>query len=59
MLIAQALGEYGALSGFAESFNNMTIDLENTVGSWGVEGLVALIAGAILWKFFSGRQRLK
>jgi len=53
MLIAQALGEYGAMGALVEGFNTATIRLEEVVGNWGTEGLVALIAAAVLWKIFT------
>jgi len=53
MLIAQALGEYGAMDALVEGFNSATIRLGEVVGDWGTEGLVALIAAAVLWKIIT------
>jgi hypothetical protein len=50
MLIAQALGEYGAMAAVAEGFNSASIRLEEIVGEWGTEGLMILIAVGVVWK---------
>ena len=43
MLIAQALGEYAALSVIIGAASDFSIRLEENIGSWGTEGLIALI----------------
>ena len=53
MLVAQTLSEYGAMSTLAESFNTGMIRLEQTAGEWRTEGLLILIASAVLWKIIT------
>jgi hypothetical protein len=57
MLIAQALGEYVALSSVVEAFSDWSGRLEDTFGEWGTEGLVALIAAAIVWRVVTAVRR--
>jgi hypothetical protein len=57
MLIAQALGEYVALSAVVEAFSDWTGRLEDVFGEWGTEGLVVLIAAAIVWRVVTAVRR--
>lgn len=57
MLIAQALGEYVALSAVIEAFNYGTIRLEEIAGEYATEGLLALIVAAVLWKIITQSSR--
>jgi hypothetical protein len=57
MLIAQALGEYVALSGLIDAFNSASIRMEETVGDWGTEGLVVLVISIVFWKVLTGFRR--
>ncbi len=50
MLVAQALGEYASLGVLIESFNGATIRLEETVGDWGTEAMVALVIAVLVWR---------
>lgn len=50
MLIAQALGEYGAINSLIEGFTDATERLEGTVGSWGTEGLMVAVGALVLWR---------
>ena len=50
MLLAQALGEYAFTGVLVEGFNNLTIQLEDVVGEWGTEGLMVIVAAAIVWR---------
>ena len=56
MLIAQALGEYIALSAFVDAFNSASVRVEEIAGEWGTEGLIALIAVAVLWKIITAAR---
>jgi hypothetical protein len=58
MLIAQALGEYVAVSAVVSAFNDFSIRLEEMAGDWGTEGLIALIVGAVVWMMVSRNKRL-
>ena len=53
MLIAQALGEYGALSALSDMYNDGTAKLEEAVGTWGNEAIFAAVAAFIVWKLIS------
>jgi hypothetical protein len=57
MLIAQALGEYVALSAVVEAFSDWSVRLEDTFGEWGTEGLIAVIAAAIVWRVVTMARR--
>jgi hypothetical protein len=57
MLIAQALGEYVALSALVEAFDYGTIRLEELAGQYATEGLVALIVAVVLWKVITQSSR--
>lgn len=50
MLIAQALGEYVALSAVIDAFSYGTTRLEELAGEWAIEALVAVVAVGVLWK---------
>ena len=58
MLIAQALGEYAALSVLIGAASDFSIRLEENVGSWGTEGLIALIVAAVLWMMITRNKRM-
>lgn len=58
MLIAQALAEYGALGAVVEAFSYGRGRLEDVAGEWAVEGLVLLIAVAVIWKVVTSNQRM-
>ena len=47
MLIAQALGEYVALSAVIDAFNDGTTRLEELAGQWQRRGLIALVVAAV------------
>lgn len=50
MLVAQALGEYGALAAVADAVSYGTTRFEEVVGEWGTEGLIALVVAVIVWR---------
>jgi hypothetical protein len=50
MLVAQALGEYGALSALSAGIQNGLIRLEETAGEWGIEGIVIAVVAIVLWR---------
>jgi hypothetical protein len=50
MLLAQALGEYVALSALVEAATNFSIFFEELIRAWGIEVLIALGAAAIVWR---------
>ena len=56
MLIAQALGEYAAVSTLIDAFSTATVRLEEMVGGWGTEGLVLVVVAAVLWKLIMGHR---
>ena len=58
MLIAQALGEYAALSVLIGAANDFSVRLEETVGGWGTEGLVVLIVVSVLWMMMTRNKRM-
>ena len=53
MLIAQALGEYGAMAAVAQMASDGTARLEDTIGNWGTEGIAIAIGVLVLWKVLS------
>ena len=57
MLIAQALGEYAALSAFIEGFSEVSVRVEDTLGEWGMEGLAVLVAAGLIWRLFVAIRR--
>ena len=50
MLIAQALGEYAMLGVLITRFHEASLAFEDLVGSWGTEGMVALVVAVIVWR---------
>jgi hypothetical protein len=58
MLIAQALGEYAALSVVVDAFSYGTTRLEEIAGEWGTEGLALLIAVAAVWMVVTRNRRM-
>ena len=50
MLIAQALGEYAALSAVIDAFSYGTTRLEEFGGEWAMEALLAVVAVGVIWK---------
>jgi hypothetical protein len=50
MVIAQALGEYGALSSLSAGIQNGLVRLEELAGEWGVEGVVIAVVAIVLWR---------
>jgi hypothetical protein len=58
MLIAQALGEYVAVSAVVSAFNDFSLRLEEIAGEWGIEGLIALIAVAVVWMVVTRNKRM-
>ena len=54
MLIAQALGEYGALGALSDSLQTASIRLEELAGEWGVEGIVIAVVAVVLWRILTG-----
>ena len=53
MLIAQALGEYVALSAVIDAFSYGTTSLEEFAGQWAMEALFAVVAVGVIWKFIT------
>jgi hypothetical protein len=50
VLIAQALGEYGALGALTSAIQNGSVRLEELAGEWGVEGIVVLVVVVVIWR---------
>lgn len=53
MLIAQALGEYVALSAVIDAFSAGATRLEELGGEWAMEGLLAVVAVGVIWKIIT------
>ena len=49
MLIAQALGEYGAMAALAEGIRSGRIYVEELGREWGLMGLGIALAAAVAW----------
>ena len=49
VLIAQAAGEYGALSSVGEAFRHAFVQAESALGGWGTTGVLVLVAAGLLW----------
>jgi len=58
MLIAQALGEYVAVSAVVEAFSSASIRVEEIAGEWGTEGLILLIVVTAVWMIVSRNSRM-
>ena len=57
MLIAQALGEYAALSAVVDAFNAGTVQLEEFAGQWATEALIAVVLALLLWRLITAAAR--
>ena len=53
MLIAQALGEYVALSAVIDAFSDGATRLEELGGEGAMEGLLAVVAVGVIWKIIT------
>jgi hypothetical protein len=53
MLIAQALGEYGAMAALVDAFSTTYDSVHDAIGDWGIKGLVAVVAVGLLWKLIT------
>ena len=53
MLIAQALGEYVALSAIIDAFSYGTDRFEELAGEWSLEALLAVVAVGVIWKIIT------
>ena len=53
MLIAQALGEYGAIAALTEGIQSGRITIEELGREWGLTGLGIGIAAVAAWKIFT------
>jgi len=53
MLIAQALGEYGAMAALAEGIRSGRIYVEELGREWGLMGLGIALAAAVAWKILT------
>ena len=53
MLIAQALGEYGAMAALTEGFRAGRIYVEELGHEWGLKGLVIAITAVVAWKIIT------
>jgi hypothetical protein len=56
MFLAQALGEYAAMAAVAEAITSLSIRLEEVIGEWGTEAILALVVAAVLWRFVSAKR---
>ena len=50
MLVAQALGEYGALSAIADGVRSGALYLQDVGHEWGLTGLAVVVAFAGVWR---------
>jgi hypothetical protein len=53
MLIAQALGEYGAAAALGDGLRDGRIWMTELGREWGLTGLAIAIAAVVLWKMFT------
>ena len=53
MLIAQALGEYGAVAALADGLRSGRLYVEDLGREWGLAGLAVAIAAALVWKLIT------
>jgi hypothetical protein len=53
MLIAQALGEYVALSALIDAFSYGTTRVEELAGEWAMKGLLAVVAVGVIWRIIT------
>lgn len=53
MLIAQALGEYGAMAALAEGIRSGRIYVKELGREWGLMGLGIALAAAVAWKILT------
>jgi hypothetical protein len=49
VLIAQALGEYGALGALTAALQSAYFQVEYALGDWGMTGLWVIVAAALVW----------
>ena len=52
-MIAQALGEYGALQAVVDGVGSISFYLEEFAREWGVTGVSIIVVSAVLWKLFT------
>jgi|RhiMetdeSRZDD1v2_1073273.scaffolds.fasta_scaffold224013_2 hypothetical protein len=57
MLIAQALGEYAALSAVIDAFNAGTVELEEFAGQWATEVLITVVLALLVWRVITAAAR--
>jgi len=57
MLIAQALGEYAALSAVIDAFNAGTVELEEFAGQWATEVLITVVLALLVWRVITEAAR--
>jgi hypothetical protein len=50
LLIAQALGEYGATSAISSGLSTLSIRAEEFAGEYGLETIVVLIVAIMIWR---------
>jgi hypothetical protein len=52
-MIAQALGEYGAMQAVVDGVYSIGFHLGEFAREWGLTGASILVGGAIVWKFIT------
>ena len=53
MLVAQALGEYGAVSAIADGVRSGALYLQDIGHEWGLTGLGVIVAFAVVWRLIT------
>ena len=56
MILAQALGEYAAMAAIAEAATTLGYRLEELIGDWGIEALLALVVAAVVWRIVGANR---
>jgi hypothetical protein len=56
MILAQALGEYAAMAAIAEAATRVIYQIEEVIGTWGTEAIVAFAVVAVIWRLVAGKR---
>jgi hypothetical protein len=56
MVLAQALGEYAAMAAIAEAATTLGYQIEDLIGEWGTEALLAVVIVALIWRIIAANR---